>query len=446
MVRSAGATAVNSAFIGHIQQSWPTPSSIPALPQQTPNQLSPLCGLPQPVQTLPSVCATPIRGPATDNPSVTQFHSPSPSNNEDIGAQLQDSIDAMLNNGAAAAQSSGMSHAPSCNKQCPQTDITDPIEKKKVKERQRKDPGPGNRTVEIARSHAKDFLYQPPPHFPIGPFDCKNLSVLCNTINAYTNTPSCPLGGGFQVGPVRPQKDGERVVRESFRCKGCKWEATYELTTEGWLMVRYAPHKDVIKVTSAEGEIGERKVVHSNHHSSEHILDLTFAEVAAQRGGRSDVPKDLQAEAAKLVESGLPPKAVLQYLNDQASRRNVEMSLDYGWVYRRYYTRTPQTTALDLSKLMETLQQRKDEYGLGCEIWLDSLGYTERVFCELHGAKEHWARCPKSNVLLFDPTFGTNRHGLKLCCFVSISATGRNTILAFVLIEVENKETFEWSF
>ena len=95
---------------------------------------------------------------------------------------------------------------------------------------------------------------------------------------------------------------------------------------------------------------------------------------------------------------------------------------------------------------METLQQRKDEYGLNFELWCDSLGYTERVFCELHGAKEHWARCPKSNVLLFDPTFGTNQHGLKLCCFVSISATGRNTILAFVLIEIENKESFEWSF
>ena len=57
-----------------------------------------------------------------------------------------------------------------------------------------------------------------------------------------------------------------------------------------------------------------------------------------------------------------------------------------------------------------------------------------------------WARNKDSNVLLFDPTHGTNNMHLKLCCFVTISRHGATVILAFVLIDTESTEAVEWAF
>ena len=52
----------------------------------------------------------------------------------------------------------------------------------------------------------------------------------------------------------------------------------------------------------------------------------------------------------------------------------------------------------------------------------------------------------KSNVLLFDPTHGTNRWGFKLCCFVTVATTGRTSILAICLLKEEKRILFEWAF
>eukprot|EP00966_Prymnesium_polylepis_P190122 4405647-Prymnesium_polylepis.1 len=68
----------------------------------------------------------------------------------------------------------------------------------------------------------------------------------------------------------------------------------------------------------------------------------------------------------------------------------------------------------------------------------------------MKGGMEDWSKCPKENVLLFDPTFGhafgTNKHKLKLCPFVTVTPTGRTTIMANLLVFYENRLCFEWGF
>ena len=260
---------------GVINQHASSPAAMPAMPRMSPNLPSPLCGLPPAVptpfdpptfngvQSLSNQSASVFANNLPHDAATTSNKDPTTTSN--IDAQLEDNIEAMLNNGP---QVSGSIHdsEPFANHFTTHTPTDAAKDKSSIPRRRKNDPGLGNRTADMARSLCKDCNYELPRHFPIGPFDC-NLSVLCNTINAYTNTPTCPLGGGFQVGPCRPVKDGGRTVRESFRCKGCKWEVTYELTTEGWLMVRYTPHKDVIRIASGLGEIGTRKIVNANHHS-----------------------------------------------------------------------------------------------------------------------------------------------------------------------------------
>ena len=68
-----------------------------------------------------------------------------------------------------------------------------------------------------------------------------------------------------------------------------------------------------------------------------------------------------------------------------------------------------------------------------------------RVFFELDGCKEEWARC-ENDVILFDTKFGTNAYGMKLGLFVCVSCTGRTVVLAVVLIMNEDVNSFGWSF
>ena len=68
-----------------------------------------------------------------------------------------------------------------------------------------------------------------------------------------------------------------------------------------------------------------------------------------------------------------------------------------------------------------------------------------RVFFELDGCKEEWARCD-NDVILFDTKFGTNAYGMKLGLFVCVSCTGRTVVLAVVLIMNEDVNSFGWSF
>ena len=43
----------------------------------------------------------------------------------------------------------------------------------------------------------------------------------------------------------------------------------------------------------------------------------------------------------------------------------------------------------------------------------------DRVFVELEDGMAEWARGGDANVILFDPTYNTNKFGFKLCPFVT---------------------------
>ena len=70
----------------------------------------------------------------------------------------------------------------------------------------------------------------------------------------------------------------------------------------------------------------------------------------------------------------------------------------------------------------------------------------DRCFIQLDGSTEEWALGGSENVLLFDPTHGTNRHRLKLAAFVTVAPSGQTVILAICLLEHEDEVTFEWLF
>ena len=90
------------------------------------------------------------------------------------------------------------------------------------------------------------------------------------------------------------------------------------------------------------------------------------------------------------------------------------------------------------------LSQKED----GHEFYLtvDASGRMDRCFVQLDGSLEEWALGGTQNVLLFDPTHGTNKYGLKLAAFVTVAPTGQTVILAICLFVHEDEDTFEWCF
>ena len=98
-----------------------------------------------------------------------------------------------------------------------------------------------------------------------------------------------------------------------------------------------------------------------------------------------------------------------------------------------------------MAQLGDILEEQKVDEGLGSEIWLRGIS-KERIFWEPRDAKSEWARSGVNNILLFDPTASTNRYAFKLCCFVTISTTGKTIVLAVCLIRGEDQESFEWCF
>ena len=90
------------------------------------------------------------------------------------------------------------------------------------------------------------------------------------------------------------------------------------------------------------------------------------------------------------------------------------------------------------------LKQREKE-GLGFELRCNDEGVATHIFVQLDDAMKDWAN-DTSNVLLFDPTWGTHRAGMKLCCFTSVSPHGQSVVLSFALLVDETTDSILWSF
>jgi hypothetical protein len=97
-----------------------------------------------------------------------------------------------------------------------------------------------------------------------------------------------------------------------------------------------------------------------------------------------------------------------------------------------------------MADLMEMLEKQKQE---GLQSYVTTWGSKiDKVFVQMEDGFRDWALGGDDNVLLFDPTHGTNRYGMKLCAFVSVSGSGQTIILALSLLDIEDHLSMEWAF
>ena len=292
-------------------------------------------------------------------------------------------------------------------------------------------------TLDDAASNAAS---RAPPGFPVGPVQGDRVQLLSHVKKWTTNTSTA--GGGWPVRFVGSRKaTGKTGFRVRIGCgfgghmsktsTGCKWEVEYEDTPSGWVLAKYCTHKSDL----------DTQAIHN------HTLAQSTAEVMAQRSGQF-VPEELAVLAGQLRR--LPPSVIHHILCDNAVASGLPITWTRETVAARFCNRSADPS-VDMSKALEFLSQQQELHGLEFYVQTEPSAeegcvHINRLFVELEGARLEWARCGEENVLLFDPTWGTNRYNLKLCCFITVGHTGASIILAFALIQYEDANSVLWAF
>lgn len=273
------------------------------------------------------------------------------------------------------------------------------------------------------------------PGFPCGPIHGTKADLKA-AVNSFTSRSEVGFGAynvTFTRQAVIHKTLGEKVTLCCYQHRTgnkCKFSATYEDTSGGWVLVRYSPQLD-----------NETKKPTENHHS--HPLHRSRQEAMASGIGIY-VPEPLFTLASQMVGSS----SIAQIDKTLAYQARV-LQLPITWNYhylRNTFGMSRHGVHLGEENILTQLDQRKKELGLSYVINSDDANCVDRIFVELQGAMRTWAIGAEENVLLFDPTWGTNAEGFKLCCFTTMSSLGSTEVLAFALLARETEDLFEWAF
>ena len=225
----------------------------------------------------------------------------------------------------------------------------------------------------------------------------------------------------------------------------CQWYVSYTLVDGRlWVLSGASP--------CARGQPGLEQVEHTealgfhNHAFYSSMASATSSTTA-------HVPEWLDKVAQVMAKSNQPCATIRDTLTaGWKDKYQVEPvpwgvgDVGYKFLYHRY-CQTGGSLDVDFSNLLRTLEERQKNQGLPyfLDHDLDTIRMS-RMYVALAGGTEEWAVGGANNVLLFDPTWGTNLYRWKLCMIATVSATGETVILAYALLEDETALAFEWVF
>ena len=301
--------------------------------------------------------------------------------------------------------------------------------------------GDKRRTPEAARTASNLDVTLLPDGFPVGPISGERKDMR-REVNRFTNNFNTGHGGfgctyASQLQFKKTTGDRQRLVCDQHLKCGCKWSATYEETTMGWVLVSYVVHNEG---TDAKGKkIGRTE----NQHS--HELTCSQAERMCTREGK-DIPEELRVLAYQMATS-CSVALIDKTLIANAAEIGLPVTWDYDFLRNNLQERRAPSGVAIGSSMLESLQRRREASGLQYFVAADSdTDEVDRVWVEVKGGFQTWAGGGNSNVVLFDPTWGTNREGFKLCMFITVGSTGASECIALCLLRSETVDMFEWAF
>jgi hypothetical protein len=215
----------------------------------------------------------------------------------------------------------------------------------------------------------------------------------------------------------------------------CGWSIKYEDSSEGWVLVAYNRCHSVRGKTDQFGK-----------PISAHELELSQDVLRARSSGRPGIPQDFVPVGQLMAKAGMGPAHIKDVLDTKGREEGLDLS---DWSYKDVYEAFPASVGkrdFDAAGVVELLQKRAEILGMRYFAQVDELNFVKRIFAQLDDSTKEWARCKGGNVVLFDPTHGTNRYGMKLCCFTTVGPTGQTVILAVAIIKYEDTADIEWAF
>jgi len=299
------------------------------------------------------------------------------------------------------------------------------------------DPEVGTKKASITRSQHAVLTalnvngFTTVPGFPMGPYP--EVDSLLHALKSYCKDVKTSGGGHaiYKCGVVAPTSRRAQCYR--FACAQCqsankglkenapgwvrKWEVKYEETEHGFIL------------SSA--------FLEHNHE-----LITNEAEMQSRSSGRS-IPPEYYEIGRLLAASTLHAADIDKVLRKKAHDSGLAVTWSYKDVWNAFAP-TQEEKTLDAQGFLELLQDRETELGLHFLVSTDGEGRLDRAFVELPHGFDLWARGGDTNVLLFDPTHGTNRYKFKLASFVSVSSLGHSVILAYCIIAREDEPSFQW--
>ena len=272
---------------------------------------------------------------------------------------------------------------------------------------------------EVSRDLTK--MSDVPADVPRGPF--KDHATLEVAVKSYAA--DVTLGGGSWVttrqtgAQPASKRAGSKLIYQCHE-KSCGWRLTYEYSLEGWSLYSWKDHTDHEHLGSVQNEV--------------------FVHAAARY-----IPQEFVVIGEAMASANSSVAEINRVLTKKAADSKVEVSWNADLLRSQFLPRGADST-FDASGFVELLEEKHGRDGLRYYYQVDGEARLKNIFVEVMDGFDEWAHGGKDNVLLFDPTFGTNRVGLKLAPFTTISSCGQTVIIAYLLHRFEDEDTFYWAF
>ena len=224
----------------------------------------------------------------------------------------------------------------------------------------------------------------------------------------------------------------------------CKWFVKFSRCQEGFVLT-YASPAAGGKNSRDEHHIFPCKEGLRSFHNHEMFQSTAEANVRAVGMGKR-IPDEVEHIASLLARGGTTPSNMHALLSLACEDKNLPVTFDVPHL-RTKYIPSAAKMQLDCSGMFAELDTRRDATGLQhfWDVKDDGSNEIDKIWMEIQGGREEWAKGGTDNTLLFDPTHGTNCYKWKLCLFTVIGSTGKTVIVAFAVLEHESKEHFHWA-
>ena len=272
-----------------------------------------------------------------------------------------------------------------------------------------------------------------PPDVPLGPI-AGDVTTLKNVLVASTaSATTCTSFVKDKHGILQPVIGGHGMKKHEqrpyveknqykFKCNekpNCPYSLEYQESTAGHVLHNC-------------------QCVHN--HDLNHDINLSNM----RRQNRGPIHDSL-IEYGSTLQGIATPRVIFESLQRRAKELHVNHNFTYQDVYDMFALRSA-AREFDARNLIEHLKERKECKGL--EYFFDTNANNElnHLFVQLEQSLDTWSLAGDQNVLLFDPTHGTNVYRMKLCSFVTVGENFDTRILAVALLPQESTECFQWAF